>query len=111
MSMSRPGLHSVFVLRKGDVFAEAHFAGEDQSWGQALGVVDHGPKTLHDLRSVTKSIVGLLYGIALGEGLVPGVDAPLVEQFPEYADLAADPERAKITVGDALSMQMGTEWD
>jgi CubicO group peptidase (beta-lactamase class C family) len=105
------GLHSVLVLRCGDPFAEIYFSGEDQSWGQPLGDVDHGPGTLHDLRSVTKSVVGLLYGIALDEGLVPDVDAGLIEQFPEYADLAADPQRAKITVGDALSMQMGTDWD
>jgi CubicO group peptidase (beta-lactamase class C family) len=106
-----PGLHSVLVLRKGEVFAEAYFPGEDQAWGRPLGVVDHGAETLHDMRSVTKSIVSLLYGIALGDGLVPDVEAPLIEQFPEFSDLAADPERAGITVGDALSMQMGTEWD
>lgn len=106
-----PGLHSVLILQNGEVFAEAHFPGEDQRWGSPLGHRDHGPDTLHDLRSVTKSIVGLLYGIALGEGLVPGVDESLLAQFPEYQDLTEDPERREILIGHALSMQMGTEWD
>jgi len=105
------GLHSVLVLRNGEVFAETYFRGDDYRWGENLGVRTHGPEKRHDLRSVTKSVVSLLYGIALEEGLVPDVDAPLIAQFPDYADLADDPERAKITVGDALSMQMGTAWD
>ena len=69
------------------------------------------PETLHDLRSVTKSIVGLLYGIALDRGLVPPPDAPLLAQFPEYSDLAADPRRARLTIAHALTMTLGMEWD
>ena len=76
-----------------------------------LGSVTFGPDTLHDLRSVTKSIVGLLYGIALDRGLVPSPDAPLLAQFPEYPDLAADPQRAHLTVMNALNMTLGMEWD
>ncbi len=49
-----------------------------------LGRISFGPATLHDLRSVTKSVVSLLYGIALDQGLVPPADAPLLAQFPEY---------------------------
>ena len=79
--------------------------------GGRSAMVSFGPETLHDLRSVTKSVVGLLYGIALDRGLVPPPDAPLMAQFPEYGDLAADPARAGITVGHALTMTLGTEWD
>jgi CubicO group peptidase (beta-lactamase class C family) len=42
---------------------------------------------------------------------VPGTDAPLLQQFPEYPDLAADPERRKRTIGHALTMTLGMEWD
>ncbi|MEM7188453.1 MAG: serine hydrolase [Pseudomonadota bacterium] len=105
------GLHSVLVLKDDQTFAEVHFKGQDWAWGDDLGVRQHGPETLHDLRSVTKSIVSLLYGIALGEGKVPPVDASLYAQFPEYPDLAADPERAGITIEDALTMRMGLKWD
>ena len=105
------GLHSVLVMQRGKLLAELYFPGEDQRWGDPLGLRDHGPETLHDLRSVTKSIVGLLYGIALSEGLVADIDESLVVQFPEYPDLATDPARAAITIRHALSMKMGTEWN
>lgn len=104
------GLHAVLIIFKGEILAEKYFSGDDKRWGQSLGVRQFGPDSLHDLRSVTKSVLGLLYGIALHEGLVPGLDESLVEQFPQYADLAADPARRKMTVRHALSMQMGTEW-
>ena len=65
---------------------------------------------LHDLRSVSKSVVGLLYGIALEAGQVPPVDTTLVELF-DYPDLAVDPARQKITVKHALIMTLGLEWD
>ncbi|MEX3008415.1 serine hydrolase domain-containing protein [Hoeflea sp. TYP-13] len=105
------GLHSVLFTRKGETLAEVYFAGEDERWGTPMGERAHGPKTLHDLRSVSKSIVSLLYGIALADGLVPGPDEPLMAQFPEYADLANDPERQAITIRDVLTMQMGTAWN
>ena len=105
------GLHSTVVVLDGDRIAEAYFPGEDERWGTPIGLVDHGPQTLHDLRSVTKSVVGLLYGIALAEGAVPPVDASLLEQFPEYADLRDGSWREDITVADALTMRMGTQWD
>lgn len=103
-------LHAVVVARHGKLVLERYFEGEDERWGDALGRVAFGPEVLHDLRSVSKSIVGLLYGIALAEGKVPPLDTPLVEAFP-YADLAADPARRKITVQHALTMTLGLAWD
>ncbi|MDA7423168.1 serine hydrolase domain-containing protein [Thalassococcus lentus] len=105
------GLHSTVVMLDGERIAEAYFRGEDERWGTPIGSIDHGPNTLHDLRSVTKSVVGLLYGIALSEGAVPPLDTPLLDLFPEYADLRDGTRREEITVEDALTMQMGTEWD
>ena len=104
-------IHAIVVSRGNAVVLERYFDGPDDAWGRPLGVVSFGPDTLQDLRSVTKSVVGLLYGIALDRGLVPPPDAPLMAQFPEYGDLAADPARASITVGHALTMTLGTAWD
>jgi len=104
-------LHSVLVVRGGKLVLERYYNGEDELWGRPRGRVAFGPEDLHDLRSVTKSMVGLLYGIALAEGSVPPLDAPLVEQFPEYPDLSADPLRRRMTVAHALTMMMGTEWN
>jgi CubicO group peptidase (beta-lactamase class C family) len=104
-------VHVVIVERGSRVLLERYDTGADEAWGQPLGVVTFTPDTLHDLRSVTKSIVGLLYGIALDRGLVPPVDAPLLAQFPQYPDLAADPRRARLTVLNALNMTLCMEWD
>lgn len=104
------GLHAVVVVRRGELLWEHHGTGEDFSWGDPLGVVDFDPATLHDLRSVTKSVTALLYGIALGERLVPDPAQPLLRQFPGYPDLAADPDRARLTVAHALTMSLGLDW-
>lgn len=106
-----PGLHSVLIIHNDEVIAESYFRGEDERWGSPIGERDHGPDTLHDLRSVTKPIVGLLYGIALAEGKVPDLDESIVTYFPEYADLADDPVRKKILISHVLSMKMGIEWN
>src|SRR6188768_3666790 len=74
--------------------------------------VRFGPTTLHNMYSVTKSVVALVYGVALGENKVPPPEAPLYEQFPEYPDLiAADARRGALTVGHALTMTLGLAWD
>lgn len=106
-----PGLHGVLVLHKGEILAERYYEGPDENWGRPIGVRMLDKNSLHDLRSVTKSIVSLLYGIALGEGKVPGLDESVIAQFPEYADLQNDPERRKITIRDTLAMTMGTDWN
>jgi CubicO group peptidase (beta-lactamase class C family) len=105
------GLHAVVVARHGALAFERYYAGVDQAWGRPLGQVVFGPEVLHDLRSVTKSVVGLLYGIALHEGKAPALDAPLIDQFPALGDLAADPARRRMTVAHALTMTLGLDWN
>ncbi|GGS50444.1 6-aminohexanoate-dimer hydrolase [Planobispora rosea] len=106
-----PDLHGVVVARHGELVLEHYGSGPDFSWGTPLGTVEFGPETLHDVRSVTKSVVGVLYGIALADGLVPEPGEPILRHFPEYPDLAADPRRARLTVEHALTMTLGLEWD
>jgi CubicO group peptidase (beta-lactamase class C family) len=104
-------LHSVIVVRNGRLVLERYFDSEDDARGKPLGVVSFKPDTLHDLRSASKSIVGLLYGIALAAGKVPSPDQPLMQSFPEYADLFADADRRRWTLHHVLSMTMGTDWE
>jgi CubicO group peptidase (beta-lactamase class C family) len=105
------GLHALLVARGGRLLFEYYGQGDDENRAMPLGKVTFGPTVLHDLRSVTKSIVGMLYGIALADGKVPAPEAKLYEQFPEYPDLAQQPGRDRITVAHVLSMTMSTEWD
>ena len=68
--------------------------------------------TLHDVRSISKSIVALAYGAALAEKKVPPPGEPLFTQFPEYADVFdADERRKRLTIEHALTMTLGTAWD
>nr|WP_314084561.1 hypothetical protein [uncultured Shinella sp.] len=76
-------VHAVLVNRGDKLVLEHYRAAPDESWGRSLGTVAFDAETLHDLRSVTKSVTSLLYGIALDRGLVPPPEAPLLEQFPE----------------------------
>lgn len=109
-SETAAGLHGLVLIRGGKVVLDTYGAGPDFSWGKPLGEVVFGPQTLHDVRSVTKSVIALLYGIALERGLVPDPQEPLLAQFGEYPDLVADPDRADLRVWHALTMTMGLQW-
>ena len=106
------GLDALLVSKGGKLLFEHYGIGIEDGRGSEPDVaVTFGPEVLHDLRSVSKSVVGLAYGIALAQGKVPPPEAKLYDQFPEYADLAKQPGRDKITIGHVLSMTMGLEWD
>lgn len=105
-----PNLHGVIAARGGQIFFERYLAGPDAG-RSPLGVIRFGPETLHDMRSVSKSIVGLLYGIALAAGRVPVPEANLLSQFPEYSEPSIDSAGHSLTVKHALTMTLGTDWD
>jgi CubicO group peptidase (beta-lactamase class C family) len=104
-------LHGVIVVRDDRLVLERYFDGDDNARGRALGTVTFKPDTLHDMRSVSKGIVALLYGIALEQRRVPPPEAPLFGSFPEYAALAGHDGRDRLTIHHVLSMTMGTDWD
>jgi len=104
-------LHGVLVVRNGRRVLERYFEAEDNARGRPLGKVSFRAETLHDMRSISKGIIGLLYGIALEQGKVAAPEAPLFNSFPEYSALAPQDGRERLTVHHVLSMSMGTDWD
>lgn len=58
--------------------------------------------------SMAKTVLTLLLGAAIDDGIVPGLDAPLVEWLPEFAD---DPLAADATLGMLSKMTSGYDWD
>src|SRR5687767_4245113 len=104
------GVHAVLIERGGRLVYEEYFDGFDERWGTPLGRVIMGPGTIHDLRSVTKSVVSALAGIALGEGAIKSLDQPVVEWFPEYPELNTA-ERRRVTLKHLLAMTSGLEWN
>ena len=103
-------IHSVLVVRHDKLVFEHYFAGADEQWGRPLGTVAYGARMLHDLRSVTKSVTGLVVGIAVERGWIKSIDTPVLDYFPEYADLRT-PEKQRITVRHLLTMSLGLAWN
>jgi CubicO group peptidase (beta-lactamase class C family) len=103
-------LHSVIVVRHSKLVFERYYEGYAQAPGKPVEKVAFTPDTPHTMQSIAKSIVSLLYGIALAEGKVPAIETALVNAFPEFVDLARDPERRRIKIKHVLSMTMGLKW-
>jgi CubicO group peptidase (beta-lactamase class C family) len=103
-------IHSVLVARRGILAFEHYRKGSDYAWWQSLPDAMHGPTSLHDMRSVSKSVTSLLVGIALDRKLVPSIDEPVFNYFPEYAGLRT-PDKDRITIRHLLTMSAGLEWD
>ena len=77
---AQANIHGVLVARHGRLVFEHYGAGEDECWGEPLGNVDHGPESKHDLRSVTKSVISLLFGITQDRQLITAGSASSLYQ-------------------------------
>ncbi len=108
---SNPGIniHSLLIVKDNNLVYEEYFSGKDQNWGNDLGVVEFEGNTLHDLRSVTKSVTSALVGIAIAEGKIAGVDANAFDLFPDYSDQMA-PDKKSLTLHHILTMSAGLDW-
>lgn len=106
-----PNVHALLIEIDGRLAYETYFAGDDVRRGHGrLGHVVFTPETLHDIRSISKSVTSALVGIAIGSGAIRSVDQPILDFFPAYADLAT-PEKRSITIRHALTMATGLQWD
>src|SRR5262245_21256369 len=103
-------VHSVLIVRHGVSVFEHYRRGADCQWGTRLPDVMHGPETKHDLRSVTKSVTGLMTGIAVERQLIPNISVPVFKYFPEYAELRT-PDKDSIQLRHLITMSAGNESD
>jgi CubicO group peptidase (beta-lactamase class C family) len=90
-----PRFRSLLVARHGRMVFERYFGGA-------------GIETPFDVRSVTKSVVSALTGIAIRERALPSIDAPISAYLTPPYRVDAD---AGITVRHLLTMTSGYEWD
>ena len=105
-----PNVHSVLIAKDGKLVHEKYFPGKDEILGDPIGVVNHDKDTLHDVRSVTKSIVSACVGIALSKGKIKSVEQSLWDYFPEYNELKKG-EKTNLTIKHLLTMTSGFEWN
>lgn len=103
-------LHAALIVRHGKLVYERYFAGDDTAWAEPLGRVEHHAGLRHDLRSISKSVTSLLFGIAVDKGWIDGLDRPVFSFFPEHADLRT-PEKDRITLYHLLTMSAGFAWN
>jgi CubicO group peptidase (beta-lactamase class C family) len=89
---------------------------------QALLVVRHGyvaaekylgtftADSRHESYSMAKSFSGALTGIAIDQGLLPGVDQKVCKYYSQWnCDDATDP-RSRITIDHVLRLSTGLDW-
>jgi CubicO group peptidase (beta-lactamase class C family) len=88
---------SLLIVRHGKVVAEVYYAPYE------AGI-------RHDLRSVTKSIVGTLTAIAIRDGSLDGVDHPIADLFSDKQISNVDENKKAITVQSLLDMTSGIDW-
>ena len=87
-------VRSVVVLRQGHLAFEYHRA----PWTAA---------SLHDTQSVTKSVLGILTGMALADGTLKRLDQPVAVRLPELARGNPDPRAAQLRFSHLLTMTAG----
>jgi CubicO group peptidase (beta-lactamase class C family) len=92
-----PPFYSLLVARNGYLIGERYYG--HCSTQSAVNV-----------RSVTKSVVSMLVGIALREGILSSIDAPLHTWLPEYADPQAKTPQRALTLRHLLTMSAGLGW-
>ena len=102
-------IHAILAARRGKLIFEQYYPGSDQHWGASTADVAFGPSVPHDLRSITKSVVALLLGVAIDKGWVHDIDQPVLSLLPDYADLRT-PEKERITLRHLLTMSSGLAW-
>ena len=99
-------VHAVVVLRRGKLVFERYFPGRERRWMDWSGLVQFSPTRKHDIRSISKSVTSLLIGAAVSEDKFPPLDSPVIDYFPEYADLRTLKNR-RITFRHLLTMSHG----
>jgi CubicO group peptidase (beta-lactamase class C family) len=90
-------LHSLLVIRHGAIVLEKYYPGHDR-----------GEK--HVQYSVTKSFTSTLYGIAVDQGKLKGVDFQVKDFFPLEPYENPDPRKESMTMEDMLTMSTGLDW-
>lgn len=120
-AQSADNLHGIVVVRHGQLVVELYRTGRDKSiWSLMAHEVAFGPEVPHDMRSISKSVVGLLFGIVQQQGKIGSLDTPVLtlyphDLYPDFDDLRSpplgSPERNAITIEHLLTMSSGLEWN
>lgn len=67
--------------------------------------------TPQHVRSITKSIVSALVGIAIDKGMIRGVNDKVLDYIPEFKSQDHDVRKQRITIRHLLTMTSGFKWE
>ena len=105
-----PNIHSLLIYKDGKLVYEKYFPGKDQEWGKDLGVIEHNINNLHDVRSISKSIVSACIGIAIAQDKIKSVNQKVFDFFPQYAAYDTGMKK-ELSIKHLLTMTSGLEWN
>jgi CubicO group peptidase (beta-lactamase class C family) len=105
-----PNIHSLLIARNNLLVYEKYWAGKDERWGDDIGITVHAKDSLHDIRSISKSIVSACIGIAIQQGKIKSVDQKIFDFFPQYAKQDTG-LKSLLTIKHLLTMSSGFVWN
>jgi CubicO group peptidase (beta-lactamase class C family) len=98
--------HAVLIEHAGHLVYELYLDGEDGTYGHRKFNVN----SLHDLRSISKSVTSLLLGMAFEGDYERALSTPIIEFF-KNSEITFEADAKAITLHHALTMTAGFEWD
>lgn len=105
-----PNIHSILISRGNKLLFEKYYHGKDEYWGRDLGIIRHAKDSLHDIRSISKSIVSACVGLAIEQGKIKNVNQRVFDFFPEFKRLDTG-IISLLTVKHLLVMNSGLVWN
>lgn len=103
-------IHSILIFRNNKLVYENYFPGNDEVRMKGfVGFVEHHPDSLHDIRSISKSVTSAAVMIAVAQGKIKTVNQRLFDFFPEFAKYDTGMKR-QITIKHLLNMSAGLYW-
>jgi CubicO group peptidase (beta-lactamase class C family) len=109
LAANSANVHAVLVARGGRLLFERYFSGPDENYNRRVRNVIFDAGTLHDMKSVSKSIASLALGTAIDRGLIGSINEPIFSFFPELSGLRS-PEKDRLRLVHVLTMSMGLKW-
>ena len=106
-------IHAILIFRNGKLLFEEYFEGylySSDPPGSNGDFIRYDSETDHYLASVSKSITSVVFGAAVKEGLIEGVDQKVVDMLSGYEEILTG-EKAEITLEHMLNMASGLPWD
>ena len=105
-----PNIHSLHIVHNNKLVYEKYWPGKDEHWGDDLGIRIHDKDSLHDIRSISKSIVSACVGIVIQQGKIKSIDQKVFDFFPEYKKLDTG-LISSLTIKHLLTMSSGLVWN